>query len=342
MSKKLKIVYIGNKLAAYGNTPTGIDTLGPLLEQEGYEVVYGGGRKDKLSRLVHMLSVIFNHRKSVDIVLIDTYSTIAFYFAWLSAWLCKRLGIKYVPVLRGGNMPERMEHSEGMCRMLLSDSFTNVVLSPYLQNHVTAYGYKTTLIENNIDLRKYSFKQRENIQPKLIWVRSFDEIYNPRMAIRALQQLAKTYPDVSLVMVGPDKDGSMQDCMALAQEHNLNVEFTDVLSKHEWTKLSEEADVFINTTNYDNVPISVLEAMALGLPVVSTNVGGIPFLIEDGVNGLLVPKGDVAAMAKAVVSLIENSGKTKGLSIQGRKYVEQYDWLVVKEKWNKMLATING
>ncbi len=342
MGNKLKILYIGNKLAAFGNTPTGIDTLGPLLAQEGYDVVYGGERRNKVLRLLNMLSVIIKYRKTADVVLIDTYSTTAFYFAWLSAWMCKRVRVKYIPILRGGNMPERLKQSENMCRMLLGDSYANLVLSAYLKKHVEAAGYDTLLIENNVILKHYPFKVREELFPKLLWVRSFDEIYNPLMAIKVLEELNKQYPDARLTMVGPDKDGSMIQCIETAQQKNLNVAFTDKLSKAEWIRLSEEADIFINTTNYDNVPISVLEAMALGLPVVSTNVGGLPYLIQDGENGLLVEKNDVEGMSRVIVSLLKDIDKAKEISSNARHFVEQYDWQVVKQKWNKLFLSLNG
>ena len=85
--------------------------------------------------------------------------------------------------------------------------------------------------------------------------------------------------DATLAMIGPDVDGSLTKVKDLARKKNLDVNFTGKLSKPEWINYSKDFNVFINTTNFDNTPVSVIEAMALGLPVVSTNVGGMPFLI---------------------------------------------------------------
>ena len=101
------------------------------------------------------------------------------------------------------------------------------------------------------------------------------------MAVKVLQQLQKQYPSATLTMVGPDKDGSLQTTKDFAKSLGITVNFSGQLTKEEWWELASKHDIFINTTHFDNTPVSVMEAMALGLPVVSTNVGGIPYLLTD-------------------------------------------------------------
>ena len=138
-------------------------------------------------------------------------------------------------------------------------------------------------------------------------------------------------------MVGPFSDDSYQETFDLIKEYHLedSVEFTNVLLKEEWHKKSIDYDIFINTTNFDNTPISVLEAMALGLPIVSTNVGGIPFLINHEIDGLLVEKNNEQQMYKAIVSIINDVNSS--LAANARKKVEKFDWEFVKNKWLKIL-----
>ena len=138
-------------------------------------------------------------------------------------------------------------------------------------------------------------------------------------------------------MVGPFKDDSIETCKAYAAKHNLPVTFTGGMPKADWLEYAQDFDIFINTTNVDNTPVSVIEAMALGLPVVTTNVGGIPYLLKDQKEALLVPPDNVPAMTQAIISLLKNPQKTRSLSQTGRKKVEAFDWEVVKEKWVEIL-----
>jgi glycosyltransferase involved in cell wall biosynthesis len=138
-------------------------------------------------------------------------------------------------------------------------------------------------------------------------------------------------------MVGPFVDDSYGDCLKLISELKLenSVEFTDVLLKEDWHKKSEDYDIFINTTNFDNTPVSIMEAMALGLPIVSTNVGGMSFLIDNTSDGLLVSKSNAEEMTKAIISILNN--KNPNLTVNARKKVENFSWDVNKEKWFQIL-----
>lgn len=341
-AKQLHILYIGNKLAEHGRTPTSIDTLGTLLEQEGHILYYASNKLKQSTRLQHMLLSIWKYRKQVDLVLIDTYSTTAFYYAWLSAKLCGWLGIKYIPILHGGNLPARFQRSPGKCGTVFGNSTINIAVSPYLLHYLEQAGYKGTVIENSIALEDYSFRHRTQVRPQLLWVRSFHETYNPQMAVHLIHKLRQQYPDVQLTMVGPEVDGSMEKCKQLTVDLGVeqHITFTGKLSKQKWTKLAQSKDIFINTTNYDNLPVSVLEALALGLQVVSTNVGGIPYIITDKQNGQLVNADDVVAMTAAVTQLLNDSGMAATISKNARVYAEQYDWNIIKIKWHNLLQSI--
>jgi glycosyltransferase involved in cell wall biosynthesis len=114
-----------------------------------------------------------------------------------------------------------------------------------------------------------------------------------------------------------------------------SVEFTDVLLKEDWHKKSEDYDIFINTTNFDNTPVSVMEAMALGLPVVSTNVGGMPFLINNEIDGILVEKNSVDKMTNAIIDILER--QFAEITLNARKKVENFGWNKNKDKWIKLI-----
>ena len=101
--------------------------------------------------------------------------------------------------------------------------------------------------------------------------------------------------------------------------------------------LATDYDFFINSTHIDNTPISVIEAMALGLPVISTDVGGMSQLIENGKDGILVPEHDVDAMVEAIEKLVQDQELALQIAQAARKKVEAFDWEIVKEEWMKVL-----
>jgi glycosyltransferase involved in cell wall biosynthesis len=138
-------------------------------------------------------------------------------------------------------------------------------------------------------------------------------------------------------MVGPDKDGTLDQIKDMAKRMDLKVRFTGKLSKAEWIALSVEYNIFINTSHYDNMPISVIEAIALGLPVVSTNVGGISYLLQDKETALLVDDNDDQAMLNALHQLIENPDMRSAVVQDAFAVVQEFDWSKVKSKWDEVL-----
>lgn len=336
---KKKLVYIGNQLRENNKgTLTTLDSLSNHLQNEGYEIVTASSKKNKALRLLDMLFTVFKNRKVLDYVLIDTYSTQNFWYTVAVANLCRLLRLSYIPILHGGNLPARLKKSQYQSKKLFHGAKINVAPSFYLLKAFQKEGYQNiTCIPNSFEIKKYPYKHRAAVLPKLLWVRSFAEIYNPLLALKILEKIREFYPIATLCMVGPDKDGSMETCKVYAKSKNLPVTFTGKLTKDAWTALAKEYDIFINTTHFDNTPVSVMEAMALGLPVISTNVGGVPFLVENKKEGLLVPDGDKDAFVESIVQLCNNSSLTKVLVENARRKAEGFDWENVKHLWDTLL-----
>jgi len=336
MTKKL--LYIGNKLAGKGASPTSIDILGPLLEQEGFTLYYASSKKNKILRLLDMVFSLIKYRNDVDYVLIDTYSTTNFWYAVIIGGLSKIMRLKYLPLLHGGKLPERLSKSPRTCKNLFKNAYLNIAPSAFLETHFKQKGFENVqLIPNSVPLEDYAFKERFSVRPRLLWVRAFAEIYNPLLALQIFNGLIKEYPDAGLCMVGPDKDGSLEKCKKYAEKQQLTVDFTGKLTKNEWVNRAADFDIFINTTHFDNTPVSVIEAMALGLPVISTNVGGIPYLVENGVNAFLVDDNDTEGFINRIKDLQKNPEKAQKLAKNGRKTVEGFDWSSIKSQWKKIL-----
>ena len=334
-----EILYIGNIFSKQGRGVTVIETLGLCLE-ERYIVHYASGRRSRIGRLFHMLVSVVGLRKRVSVVLIDTYSTLNFYYALAVSQLCRLLRVPYIPILHGGNLPARLARSPRSSRSIFRHSRLNVAPSKYLQRAFSERGYQVICIPNSIPLADYPFLRRNRCEPKLLYVRAFAAIYNPEMAIRTLSHLVKRYPNAGLYMVGPDRDGTLDRCRQLVDKLGLGerVTFSGQLGKPEWHRLSKSYDIFINTSDFDNMPVSVIEAMALGLPVVSTDPGGMPDLVEGGNTGLLVRCGDAEGMATRVGYLIEQPLEARRLAENARRKITYLDWQIVKKQWFELLG----
>jgi glycosyltransferase involved in cell wall biosynthesis len=334
----IKILYIGNALSNKGKTRTTIETLSKHLK-EMCAIKIASHKSNKISRVIDMIKLVLGNKSNTDFVLIDTYSTTNFYYALIISQLCRFFKLKYITILHGGNLELRLKENITLSGLIFKNAHEIVAPSNFLKTVFSFYGYSEVLfIPNTIEIENYEFKNRSINTIELLWVRSFASIYNPEQAVLVLEQLLKMNYDARLTMVGPDLDGSLAKLKDLAQTKSLEVNFTGKLTKLEWIALSKKCNVFINTTNIDNTPVSVIEAMALGLPVVTTNVGGLPYLIDDTKDGLLVPRQDVNSMVNAIIKLKSEDAFRFKLITTARSKVEKFDWKSVKHKWAGLLS----
>ena len=335
----MKLLYIGNDFAK-GGYNSSMNTLSNSFEKESIDIIRTSSKSNRIIRMLDMLINIWKYRSNVSYTIIDTFSTFSFFYALICSQFLRLLQKKYILILRGGNLPQRLENNKIMTKLLFKNSYLNVAPSNYLLEAFKEYGYNSVFIPNILEIDLYKFKERKIFKPKLLWVRAFDNIYNPTLAIKVLNNLKTIYKDAKLCMVGPVKDDSFNEVKDLVSRLNLqeSVVFTGVLPKEEWHKLSQNYDIFINTTNIDNTPVSVMEAMALGLPIISTNVGGLPYLIEHKTNGVLVKKNNAEVMSNAVVEIINNINQSTEMVQNARLKAESFSWANVRLKWIGLLS----
>lgn len=334
------VLYFGNMLSRHGKSPALMELVVPRLVEYVNIRAYSN-EKRQLIRLTEMMHALWKNRKQCTLVFIDTFSTSAFWYCYILAIMCRIFEIPYLPVLHGGLFEQRLTRTPRLCKHVFAHSATNLSPSLFLREVFERFNYKVAHLPNFIELENYPFKIRTSIKPNLLWVRAFHEIYNPFMAVTVVKLLKDKFPNVSLTMVGADKDGSMERTKEMAsdlgvKEHLL---FTGYLKKDEWINLSKNYDFFINTSTADNMPVSVMEGMSLGLVVISTNVGGIPYLLQDKVDSYLVENNDAAAVVDRIVYVLNNPEVGRDLSRRARKKCETFSWNIVKEQW---LSIINS
>ena len=340
---KIQIIYLGNCLSKHGFTPTTVEILGDRLK-ESFALRQASDKRNYILRMLDMWKVVLFATPST-ILLIDTYSTLAFHFAWTSGLLARWRRLKYIPILHGGNLPNRFKKHPLLSRLYLKNAAAIVSPSGYLKEAVEKkFKLSADVIPNFIDLSNYPSIKKKMDTPRLLWVRSFHEIYNPTLAIKILRGLKdKGFEDVTLCMIGPDKDGSLQQVIELAKKMKVEdaIEITGRLSKGDWINKSAKYNIFINTTNFDNTPVSVMEAMSLGFPVITTKVGGIPFLFIDEKEGIMVEPDNASAFISKIKWLFENKENAALISKNAREKATQWDWAIVEKQWISLVEKIS-
>ena len=238
-------------------------------------------------------------------------------------------------------MPVFMSDRPRWTRRVLARADHLVAPSKFLARSIAPLGFGATVIPNVIELSAYRYRRRLSVGPRLLWMRSFHEIYNPCLAIRVLAIVKQTFPDATLVMAGPDL-GLEAGSRRLVSELGLDesVRFAGFLNAARKVEEFDAADIYLNTNKIDNMPVSVVEAAASGLPVVATRVGGVPDLLTDGETALLVQDDDDRAMSQAVLRLIEHPDVAERLSGNGRTLAETCGAEHVMPAWDRLIDDV--
>lgn len=338
------VLIIGNFLS-HSNGSRGVcEDLADRLQKIGWQVLSASRHKRRVSRLADMLGTAWRERLRYSVAQIDVYSGLAFFYAEAVAWVLRRADKPYVLMLRGGHLPSFAQRHPLRVRRLLQSAACVTAPSGYLAAQMHEYAPGIRVIPNPIDVNSYPFALRRSPHPRLIWLRAFHEIYRPAMAIDVVRDLHETTPDVRLTMVGPDKgDGSYPRAREAVLRAGLEAQcrFVGPVSKSDVPQWLAQGDIFLNTTSIDNTPVTVLEAMACGLCVVSTNVGGMPYLVKHEQDALLVPPDNPSAMAAAAQRLFQEPGLAERVSRNGREKAEDHDWSSVLPAWESLLNEVS-
>ena len=258
-------------------------------------------------------------------------------FAAPAIWIGWFRGVRVIVNYRGGEAEEFFSRSFRWVRPSLAKVTTVIVPSGFLADVFNRRGVATRIVPNIVNLDRFTaggrhLHTRDGAGPQLLVTRNLEPIYDIDTALRVLQQVRKSFPGATMTICGSGPERARLEALAQALEIESAVVFTGRVENEQIAGLYQSADVMVNPSLADNMPNSVLEALASGVPVVSTRVGGVPYLVQHEKTALLVPPGDVDAMAKAVIRVLETPELADHLVTSGLVEIQQYTWPNVREE----------
>jgi glycosyltransferase involved in cell wall biosynthesis len=267
-----------------------------------------------------------------DVVHVFSASYASFLLAPLPAIaMARALGRPVVLNYRSGQAPDHLRRS-ALARRALMQVDSNIVESDFLVGVFREFGIAAGAIPNVVDLNEFAFRLRNPVRPRLLSTRNFDALYNVACTIRAFRLVQDRRPDATLTLVGGGpQEGRLR---RLAADLNVqNVRFAGRVPPDQIAQYYREHDIYIQSPDIDNMPLSVIEAYASGLPVVSTDAGGVPAILTDGEHGLLAPRNDHATLAAQVLRLLDGQVHAQHLTRAAYARCQAWTWPSVRNQW---------
>jgi len=263
-------------------------------------------------------------------------------FAAPAVWVARMRGVPSVVNYRGGEAESFLARSGGVVLKTLHFANALAVPSAFLQEVFLRRGVRSDVVPNIIDIERFRpvIPVRPPEQPHFVVARSLEPIYDIPTALRAFAIVREDVPDAKLTVAGSGPERERLTSLAAALGVADAVDFCGRLDRDRMAELYRSASVAINPSRVDNMPNSVLEAMASGTPVVSTNVGGVPFMVRDGATGLLVAAGDHRGMAAAIRRLLDEEGLANRLRDAALVEIQRYTWARVRRQWIDLYASV--
>ena len=216
-----------------------------------------------------------------------------------------------------------------------------VTPSGFLVDVLQKFGVKAQSIFNIIDIDRFQYRRRSPLRPIFMTNRGLEPLYNVGCVIRAFGIVQQYYPGASLTIAhdGPCR-GELEQ---LTRElHLQKVVFVGKVPQDQIVRLYDDADIYLTSPNIDNMPLSVLESFASGLPVVATKAGGIPYIVTNGQTGLLVECGDYEEMAAQAMALLKDQQLADLLVENARLQCRKYSWELIRAQWLELYSRLTG
>jgi glycosyltransferase involved in cell wall biosynthesis len=278
------------------------------------------------------LPLLVRELSRADVVHVFSASYWSFLLAPLPAiTVARTLGRPVVLNYHSGEASDHLARSL-VARRTLDGCDRIVVPSAFLANVFEGFGLKPTIVPNSIDLEQFRFVERQTLRPRILSTRNLGAPYNVACTLRAFRAIQDQRPDATLTIVGsgPDEPALRQ----LATDLGLTgVRFAGRIGPSTMPVFYADHDIYIQSPDIDNMPLSLLEAFASGLPAVSTDVGGVSTMLAHGTHGLLAPRGDHRQLASHVLQLLDDPTRAGAMARAAREACLAYAWRAIRPAW---------
>ncbi|MEP6741914.1 MAG: glycosyltransferase family 4 protein [bacterium] len=285
-----------------------------------------------VTSIAYLASLLTRVRK-YDVIHIFSASYFSFLLAPTPALLVGKLYAKKLLLnYHSGEAKDHLQRWRRSAIPTLSLADVLIVPSAYLVRVFAEFGLHAEPIVNLIETDRFRFRERPTLRPVFLSNRNFEKHYGVDRVLRAFATIQKRIPEARLIIVGDGPERTPLE--ELARDLNLhNVEFTGRVGHERIVELYDSTDIFLNASEIDNQPLSLLEAFACGLPVVTTDAGGIPDMVVPEKTALVVPRGEYEQLAASALRLLNDSTLAKSMIDQARLECRKYGWGVVREQW---------
>jgi len=269
---------------------------------------------------------------SVDVVHVFSASYWSFLLAPVPAMIAGRaFGKRVVLHYHSGEADDHLANWGRLVHPGLRLAHDIVVPSQYLRDVFARYGYAASVIPNVVDLSQFQYRDRTSLRPRLLSTRNLEPYYRVDLVIDAFARFRSVVPAATLTIAGTGADEARLRMQASALGDA--VRFVGSVDQNAMARLHDEHDIFVNASTLDNQPVSILEAFASGLAVVSSATGDIAYMVRDGETGLLVPPGDSAALASALIDVWRDPASAFRRARRAREEASAYTWSAVRGQW---------
>jgi glycosyltransferase involved in cell wall biosynthesis len=326
---------LGEALVADGHAVTHIPINPPFPRGLGWMRRLPWGRTI-LNQALYLPGLLVQGRSDVTFVFSAAYWS--FLLAPVPAILAARAsGSRVVLVYHSGEADDHLSNWGRLVHPWLRLADSIVVPSEYLQRIFERHGYPTRVIRNVVDTSRFRFVERSVLRPRLLSTRNLEPHYRVDDTIRAFAILRSSYPEATLMVAGcGSEEGRLRRLASSLGEKGIR--FLGRVEPGDMPALCEGSDIFVNASEVDNQPVSLLEAFAAGLPVVTTPTGGIATMVRQDETGVIVPHRSPERMAKAIDALIRGPGRARRMAARARTEVEAYTWPRVRTEWQKVIC----